>query len=243
MTMENIKNAVKAYNDNRDTATATESTKAFNSIDESCKDISKQNRKSALSALVASGNRSDVLTAFIMGYTYNRVSVKIDKDTGKAVITETPTELQWKHVNKAYADAHDGASLAESVSFTALTDGFFEHLLKGHVRIQGRGGKSAVLVSKTKDGVVRDTITPDFELNDVISATKGMQMLTDLYTALLPEDIRVKPCKCDLIRLHDAVITPRGGKQFKTSPDTLYKQFFMGVRVRTTGNAYEVYTK
>ena len=85
MTMENIKNAVKAYNDNRDTATATVSAKAFASIDESCKDISKQNRKSALSALVASGNRSDVLTAFVMGYTYNRVSVKIDKDSGKAL--------------------------------------------------------------------------------------------------------------------------------------------------------------
>lgn len=243
MTMENIKNAVKAYNDNRDTATATVSAKAFASIDESCKDISKQNRKSALSALVASGNRSDVLTAFVMGYTYNRVSVKIDKDSGKAVVAETPTELQWKHANKAYADAHDGASLADSVGFNALADGFFDHLFKGHVRLQGRGGKAAVLVSKTKDGVIRDTLTPDFEANDAISATKAIKMLADLYTALLPEDIRVKPCKCDLIRLHDAVITPRGGKQLKSSSDTLYKQFFMGVRVRITGNAYEVYEK
>lgn len=243
MTMENIKNAVKAYNDNRNTVTATVSAKAFASIDESCKEISKQNRKSALSALVASGNRSDVLTEFVKGYTYNRVSVNIDKDTGKAVIAETPTELQWKHANKAYADAHDGASLADSVSFTAMVDGFFDHLLKGHVRLQGRGGKSAVLVSKTKDGVIRDTLAPDFEINDAISATKAMKMLTDIYTALLPEDIRVKPCKCDLIRLHDAIITPRGGKQLKTSHDTLYKQFFTGVRVRTTGEAYEVHEK
>lgn len=241
--MENIKNAVKAYNDNRDTATATESAKAYASIEESCKEISKRNRKASLDALVASENRSEVLTAFIMGYTYNRVSVKTDKDTGNASIAETPTELDWKHASKAYADKHDGASLADSVGFNALADGFFDHLFKGHVRLQGRGGKSAVLVSKTKDGVIRDTLTPDFEANDAISATKAMKMLADLYTALLPEGIRVKPCKCDLIRLHDAVITPRGGKQLKSSSDTLYKQFFMGVRVRITGNAYEVYEK
>lgn len=243
MTMENIKNAVKAYNDNRDKATATESAKAYASIEESCKEISKRNRKASLDSLVASENRSEVLTAFIMGYTYNRVSVKTDKDTGNASIAETPTELDWKHASKAYADKHDGASLADSVGFNALTDGFFDHLCKGHVRLQGRGGKSAVLVSKTKDGVVRDTIAPDFEANDGISATKAMKMLTELYAALLPEDIRVKPCKCDLNRLHDAVITPKGAKQLKSSKDTLYKQFFMGVRVRTTGNAYEVYAK
>ena len=171
--LENIENAVKAYNDNRDTATATESAKAYASIEESCKELSKRNRKASLDSLVASENRSEVLTAFIMG----------------------------------------------------------------------RGGKSAVLINKTKDGVVRDTIAPDFEANDGISATKAMKMLTELYAALLPEDIRVKPCKCDLHRLHDAVITPKGAKQLKSSKDTLYKQFFMGVRVRTTGNAYEVYAK
>ena len=112
MTMENIKNAVKAYNDNRDKATATESAKAYASIEESCKEISKRNRKASLDSLVASENRSEVLTAFIMGYTYNRVSVKTDKDTGNASIAETPTELDWKHASKAYADKHDGASLS-----------------------------------------------------------------------------------------------------------------------------------
>lgn len=244
MTMHEIEKMVTEYNSNRTTMTAADAAKLFASIDAACKTLSDENHKSALDSLIEKPAQSAIILAMVEGTAvYDRVGTKTDSKTGELSTRTTTPELEWITIATNYAEKH-GSPLAKDATFETELKGFFGKLLENRAVLQSEGGKAAAIVTKSRDGVKTNVVNADATaIKSAHSKTKLMKNMTAVWSALLPDDIYIKPAKRDLNRMLDAIISAKGREQNTAREKTLYKQFFACIATARANTGYAINSK
>ena len=246
MTKQDIQKKVNEYNMNRAAMTADKVGKLYKDIEQDCKTLTNENHKEALVALASSGTKAEILLAFITGYTYTKVSVKADKDTGSLSLKDGASELEWASLDKQYADTHENESLAHEPTFATEARGLFGKLIKNAAILQADGVKKGTIIRrKTAGGDTADEIvTPDKKMIEAAyNKTHLMKCLEVVWRSLLPDEIYVKPIKADLNRMIDAVMMTKGRKQLVAKETTLMVQLIECIRTRRENDAYIIESK
>lgn len=242
--MKNIENMVAEYNSKRTTITAADAATMLASIDAACKKASDENHKTALDKLIEKPAQSAIILAMVEGTAvYDRIGLKTDSKTGELSTRTTTPELEWSTVSVNYAEKH-AKPLSKDPTFETELKGFFGKLLENRAILQSEGGKAAAIVSKSRDGVKTNAVNADANaVKGAHSKTELMKNMTAVWSALLPDDIYVKPAKRDLNRMLDAIVCAKGREQNTAREKTLYKQFFACIATARANTAYTINSK
>lgn len=239
MTKKNIIDRVNDYNEKFRSMTANKAQDTYASILTDTDKLNAEVKTAALEKLIDKPEKSPIILALVNLYACDAYSVKQDSKTGILSVATRDYEFTYKEVSKAYSKKY-GTHLSNQPTFDKEVEGFFGKVLENNALKLSEGGKAAEIVTKDSTTVVDASAA---NIKEAHSKTKLMKDLVNVWTALLPEDLFVKPRKCELENITQSLRGDKGRKAQTRSADGLMKTMLETIKKCRNGEAYKIRRK